>query len=234
MNRYLPIAVLLLLGAAGCVNATDDSSDDNADVTAKDGADISSVNGSIHVPAGMKRGSVGTVNGTIRVDDAATVAQAHTVNGDIRVGAHATSESLKSVNGSITVGAGAHVNEQVTTVNGSLTIRDAAQIGGAVTSVNGSIALSAAHVAGGIESVDGDINVGSNSRIEGGILMRKPHYGLIHWEGSPPRVVIGPGTIVQGDLKFERAVSLYVSDRATIGPVIGATAVRFSGDTPPG
>jgi cytoskeletal protein CcmA (bactofilin family) len=234
MNRYLPIAVLVLLGAAGCVNASDESTNDNADVTAKDDGDISSVNGSIHVPSGMKRGNVGTVNGSIRVDDAATVSEAHTVNGDIRVGAHATSESLKTVNGSITVGADAHVNEKVTTVNGSLTIRDAAQIGGAVTSVNGSIALTAAHVAGGIESVNGDINVGSNSRVEGGILMRKPHQSLFHWEGSPPRVVIGPGANVQGNLRFERKVSLYVSDRATIGPVIGATAVRFSGDSPPG
>jgi DUF4097 and DUF4098 domain-containing protein YvlB len=234
MNRYLPIAVLVLLGAAGCVNASDDSTADNASVTANDDSDISSVNGSIHVPSGMKRRNVGTVNGSIRVDDAATVSEAHTVNGDIRVGAHATSESLKTVNGAITVGAGAHVNEKVTTVNGSLTIRDAAQIGGAVTSVNGNIALTAAHVAGGIESVNGDINIGSNSRVEGGILMRKPHQSLFHWEGSPPRVVIGPGANVQGNLRFEREVSLYVSDRATIGPVIGATAVRFSGDSPPG
>jgi cytoskeletal protein CcmA (bactofilin family) len=234
MNRYLPITVLVLLGAAGCVNASDENADENANVTAKDGGDIHSVNGSIHVPTGVKRGDVGTVNGSIRVDDDAAVSEAHTVNGDIRVGARATSESLKTVNGSITVGAGARVTEKVTTVNGSLTLRDAAQIGGAVTTVNGSITLAAAHVAAGIETVNGDITVGSNSRVEGGILMRKPHYSLFHWEGSSPRVVIGPGANVQGNLRFEREVRLYVSDRASIGPVIGATAVRFSGDSPPG
>jgi hypothetical protein len=38
---------------------------------------------------------------------------------------------------------------------------------------------------------------------------------------------------VQGDLRFERKVRLLVSDKATIGPVTGATAVPFSGDSPP-
>jgi hypothetical protein len=38
---------------------------------------------------------------------------------------------------------------------------------------------------------------------------------------------------VQGDLRFERKVRLYVSDKATIGTVTGATAMTFSGDTPP-
>jgi hypothetical protein len=39
---------------------------------------------------------------------------------------------------------------------------------------------------------------------------------------------------VKGTLRFERPVELYVSDRATIGPVEGATPVKFSGDRPPG
>jgi hypothetical protein len=47
-----------------------------------------------------------------------------------------------------------------------------------------------------------------------------------------PRVVIGPGAVVQGPLVFERKVTLYVSDTATIGDVVGATSVRFSGLSP--
>jgi len=39
---------------------------------------------------------------------------------------------------------------------------------------------------------------------------------------------------VQGDLHFERDVDLYVSDQATTGPITGASAIRFSGPTPPG
>jgi len=219
MNRCMPIALLVLLAAAGCVNATGSSVAANTDVAAGDG-DSRSVNGSIQVPQGAKRGEVTTVNGSIRLGDDATVSAAHTVNGDIQVGAHATADSLHTVNGSITLGAGAHVN--------------ATQVAGAVKSVNGSIALTAAHVAGGLETVNGDITLHGTSRIEGGILVRKPEHGSFHGESSGPRIVIGPGANVAGSLRFEREVRLYVSDRATIGPVTGATPIRFSGENPSG
>jgi cytoskeletal protein CcmA (bactofilin family) len=141
---------------------------------------------------------------------------------------------LHTVNGSITLGAGAHVNAAVTTVNGSLTLHDDSQVGGAVKSVNGTIALTAAHVAGGLETVNGDINLRGASRIEGGILVRKPEHSFFNWNGSEPRIVIGPGATVAGSLRFEREVRLYVSDRATIGPVTGAKPIRFSGEDPSG
>jgi DUF4097 and DUF4098 domain-containing protein YvlB len=233
MNRCMPIALLVLLAAAGCVNATGSSVAANTDVAAGDG-DSRSVNGSIQVPQGAKRGEVTTVNGSIRLGDDATVSAAHTVNGDIQVGAHATADSLHTVNGSITLGAGAHVNATVTTVNGALALHDDAQVAGAVKSVNGSIALTAAHVAGGLETVNGDITLHGTSRIEGGILVRKPEHGSFHGESSGPRIVIGPGANVAGSLRFEREVRLYVSDRATIGPVTGATPIRFSGENPSG
>jgi hypothetical protein len=38
---------------------------------------------------------------------------------------------------------------------------------------------------------------------------------------------------VQGDLHFERTVRLFVSDKATVGTVTGATSISFSGETPP-
>jgi cytoskeletal protein CcmA (bactofilin family) len=234
MQSFLPLTVLALFATAGCFNASDQSTAANADVTASD-TDTNTVNGSIRVPAGKKSGDVATVNGAIRVDNDATLSAARTVNGDIQVGDHATVESLHSVNGAITVGTGAHVNETVTSVNGSLTMRADAQVAGAVSNVNGDIVLTSAHVAGGITTVNGDINLKSNSHVEGGILVRrKSSSGWFNWEGSGPRIVIGPGASVQGELRFERKVQLYVSDRATIGPVRGATAIRFSGENPPG
>lgn len=229
MKRFVPIAMLALLFAAGCVNA---SNDEDADAPAN-GA-THSVNGSIRVPAGAQRGDVSTVNGSIRVDDAATVSAAHTVNGDIRVCAHATVESLKTVNGSITLGAGSRVNEAITSVNGSLTLRDDSQVTGSVSNVNGSIALTAAHVAGGLQTVNGDISLRGNSHIEGGILVRKPASRWFDWETSGPRIVIGPGASVDGNLHFEREVRLYVSDQAKVGPITGTTPIRFSGENPPG
>jgi cytoskeletal protein CcmA (bactofilin family) len=166
---------------------------------------------------------------------ALTIAAARTLNGDIHVGAHATVQSLHTVNGGITLDTGARVNETVTSINGALTMRDDAQVSGAVSNVNGDIVLTGAHVAGGITTVNGDISLMSNSHVEGGILVRrKSSAGWFNRDGNGPRIVIGPGASVQGELKFERQVQLYVSDRASIGAVSGATAIRFAGENPPG
>jgi DUF4097 and DUF4098 domain-containing protein YvlB len=220
----LPALLVLAAAAAGCDGV-------NGDVTAgKDGA--RTVNGSVQVPAGEHSGAVGTVNGSIRVGDSAVVAGASTVNGGISLGAHASAESVDTVNGSITLGDGARVTDDVATVNGSLRLRSGADVGGRLRNVNGEIDLTAAHVGGGLRTVNGDIDILGDSRVEGGILVQKPG-GWFHFESRKPRIVIGPGAVVQGDLRFERAVDLYVSDRATVGPITGATAVRFSGEKPP-
>jgi len=58
------------------------------------------------------------------------------------------------------------------------------------------------------------------------------HCHRLHHAGDPT-IIIGPGAQVLGELRFERKVHLFVSDRATIGSVTGATAVTFSGDNPP-
>jgi DUF4097 and DUF4098 domain-containing protein YvlB len=223
MQRYLPLAVLLTL--AGCYNMP------GGDVTA-DASGANTVNGSIHVPAGAHSGGVGTVNGSIRIDDNATVANAGTVNGSVALGAHAAADMVDTVNGSITLGEGAHVAHDVTTVNGSMTLKSGADVGGPLSNVNGRIVLNDAHVAGGLRTVDGDIEVGSGSHVEGGILVRHGWGGWFNFNTRKPRIVIGPGAVVQGDLRFERAVELYVSESATTGPITGATAIRFPGASP--
>ena len=51
-----------------------------------------------------------------------------------------------------------------------------------------------------------------------------------------PRVVIGPGSRVEGTIVLERKVKLYISESAEVGGVSGEMsmddAVRFSGDRP--
>ena len=79
--------------------------------------------------------------------------------------------------------------------------------------------------------MSGDITVGANSRVEGGILVEKPS-GWFNFNRSVPTIVIGPHAAVSGTLDFRREVTLKVSDSAQIGPVKGATAVKFSGATP--
>jgi len=177
-------------------------------------SEYSKVNGSIDVAADQKIGEVSTVNGSITIGERAVVTSVGTVNGRITLSAQARAATLSTVNGKLILGSGADVS-------------------GRVSNVNGDIHLDAAHVGGGIGTVNGDITVGANSRVEGGIHIAKASGGWFNWSGGTPRVVIAAGAVVQGTLKFEREVKLYVSDRATIGPVEGATAVKFSGDNPP-
>jgi DUF4097 and DUF4098 domain-containing protein YvlB len=201
------------------------------DVTATQSG-ANTVNGSISVPAGLHSGSVNTVNGSIHIEDNASVQAANTVNGGISMGSRAEAASLSTVNGGVTINPGARVAGAVNTVNGGMTLKDGAEVGGQLSNVNGRIFLNAARVGGGLRTVDGDIDVSGASHVEGGILVEKPS-SWFRFSSRKPRIVIGPGAVVQGDLRFEREVTLYVSDKATVGPISGATAVRFSGDAPP-
>lgn len=199
---------------------------------ADDGNSTQKVNGSVHVAAGGPPTSADTVNGNIKIDDNASVTSANTVNGGIVLGSHASADSLNAVNGNITVESNARVARSAESVNGSVILRDGAEVLGPLGNVNGKIELAAAHVGGGITTVNGNISIFGASHVEGGILVKKTS-SIIRFGNDVPRIEIGPGATVQGDLRFEREVKLYVSDRATIGPVTGTTPIPFSGTTPP-
>ncbi len=211
------LLVALALGLSGLVMAQS--------------GDISKVNGSVLVEAGQSAGAVSTVNGSVHINAGAHVRDASTVNGSIQLGDHATAGSLDTVNGSITLAAGSRVTGAVSSVNGRMQLAAGAEVSGKLSNVNGTITLDRAHVGGGIETVSGDISVGADSRVEGGILVNKLT-GWFHWNASTPLVVIGPHAVVQGTLEFRRDVVLKVSDSAQIGPVKGATVVKFSGAAP--
>jgi DUF4097 and DUF4098 domain-containing protein YvlB len=197
------------------------------------GDESNKINGSIHVPAGKPPGAVATVNGSIHVDDNASITTAKTVNGSVHLGDHAAATSLTNVNGSIVLGAGAHVSGGASSVNGELTLGEGAEILGSLANVNGKIALAGAHVGSGIKTVNGSVNITGASHVEGGILVEKPSGQFLQIVRDVPRIVIGPGATVQGELRFERPVQLFVSDKATIGTVTGATPIPFTGETPP-
>jgi hypothetical protein len=247
-TRTLPLAlgwtVLCTLALSGCVNSHDDSGSgnpaapgttvDTGDET-HDGNGTQAVNGSIHVSASAPGGEVSTVNGSIRADDNAQISGGHTVNGNISLGDHATATSLTTVNGGIALGADAKVSETVTTVNGTLALRNGSQVGGRLANVNGTIILAGATVNGGISTVNGNIDIGANSHVQGGVVVHKPSTGFFQWwsdSTDKPRIVVGPGAVID-TMHFERDVRLYVSDTATVGTVTGATPVKFSGDRPP-
>jgi hypothetical protein len=215
---YAALAVMAALSACG---------------QADDGDESTKINGSIHVPAGRQAGAVATVNGSITIDDNAAVTSATTVNGGVRLGDHSAAASVSSVNGSVTLGAGTHVSGSASSVNGGIRLGVGSEVLGSLSNVNGKITLDAAHVAGGIKTVDGSIYITGASHVEGGILVQKPSGELMHLLNEIPRVVIGPAASVAGELRFERTVQLFVSDKATIGSVTGATPIPFSGALPP-
>jgi DUF4097 and DUF4098 domain-containing protein YvlB len=196
---------------------------------------ISKVMGSIDIGADQHTGDLSTVNGSIHIGENAVVGAADTVNGSISVEQHATVARLVTVNGSIHLHEAARVTGTVQAVNGSLTVANGADVAGRLANVNGAIRVAAAHVGGLIDTVTGDIELGPNARVDGGIHVEQDTswFRFWFWPGDTPRVVVRPGSVVGGTLRFERAVKLYVSDRATIGRIEGATAVRFSGDRPP-
>lgn len=195
------------------------------------GADVDKVNGSIRIESGQAAGALSTVNGSIHLADDASASKVSTVNGSIELGARARVDKLDTVNGAIRIGADAKVAGTVAAVNGSITLAKGADVSGHASNVNGRFVLDAAHIGGGIETVDGDIDVGADSHVEGGILVDKSS-GWFNWFSRKPRIVIGPHAIVQGTLEFRREVDLFVSDSATIGTVSGATAQTFSGAQP--
>lgn len=216
MMRRVFIATLALAGVACDVESDNDR-----------------VNGSVEVAAGQPVQDASTVNGAIRVAEGAAVKDAETVNGGITIGSNATANSVQAVNGSITIGENARIAADVSCVNGSITLHKGAEVAGKLENVNGKFELTGAHVGGGIHTVMGDVEVGADARVEGGITVERSQGFTISFTKHVPRIVIGPGATVQGPMKFEREVKLYVSDSATIGEVIGATPIKFSGDRPP-
>ncbi|MEO6687695.1 MAG: hypothetical protein ABIS07_06770 [Dokdonella sp.] len=216
-RRFALPAALLSLCCAGGVFAR--------------GIDVDKINGSIHIESGQQAGDLSTVNGGIHVESGGSAEKVSTVNGGIDLGDHVTVAAVDTVNGGVELGAGARVTGAVEAVNGGIHLGKGAEIIGHASNVNGRFTLDGAHIGGGIETVGGDMEIGADSRVEGGILVDRQH-GWSFGKPRNPRIVIGPHAVVTGTLEFRREVDLFVSDSATVGTITGATAKKFSGDQP--
>jgi predicted acyltransferase (DUF342 family) len=191
------------------------------------------INGSIDIEAGQSAGDLRTVNGSIRLGERAVAEDISTVNGDVTVRSGARAASAPTVNGDVDVRGGSKLSGSASTVNGSVSVERLAEISGDVGTVNGRILVDGGYVKGRLKTVSGDIDIGRDSRVDGGIYVEEPK----GWSYKPnkarvPRVVIGPNAVVSGTLEFARTVELYVSSSAKIGTVKGATPKLFSGDRP--
>ena len=223
------VSLLLALPACASVNK---SIDIDAGETS-DGA--STVNGRITVGDGATvRGDVSSVNGSIRIGEGATIADAETVNGGLRVADRVRSKSLSTVNGSIEVASDVTVDGDVSAVNGRITVGGGSKVARDLGNVNGDIELERSEVRGDVTTTNGDVELSDGAVIMGDLVIEKPS----GWNssGGTPRIVIGPGSRVEGVIRLEREVKLYISDSAEVGGVEGEMsmddAVRFSGKRP--
>lgn len=193
------------------------------------GADISKVNGSVQVEAGQAAGDLSTVNGSVTVGSDAVAAEVDTVNGSVRIGDRARIGQASTVNGAITVGAGSVVDGPLETVNGGITLRERARVAGGAQTVNGDLRLEGAEVRQGLTTLNGDIHVGTGSRLYGGIHVEKNRNKS--WFGSGPqrnpRVTIEQGATVEGPLRFEREVDLYLAPGVQVAAIEGVPPRRF-------
>ena len=206
----------------------------SAPAFAQDGRDIDKVNGHITAEAGQAYGDLSTVNGGIDLQRGARAGDVETVNGGVDAGDEVATRDVSTVNGGIHFGRDARIGGDLETVNGGIFVDRGGRVEGGVGTVNGAIGLVDTDVAEGIATVNGDLTVGIGSHVRGGIRYEKPDHQWISFKQRNPRVVIAQDARVDGPLVFEHEVSLYVHDSATIGPVSGAEAVRYSGTRAPG
>jgi DUF4097 and DUF4098 domain-containing protein YvlB len=198
----------------------------------------SSVNGSISVGAGaIVTGDLSTVNGRIRIDSDAQVEDVSTVNGGLRVDSGSKTEDLTTVNGAITIAQNVVVNGEVEAVNGEINLDTGSEVRRNVSNVNGEIELRASKVGGDVSTVSGDIEIYDGAEVMGDVIVEKPNgWGWGNKNSRTPKVVIGPGSKVHGEIRLEREAELYISDTAEVGRVTGEMsmddAVRFSGKKP--
>jgi DUF4097 and DUF4098 domain-containing protein YvlB len=232
--KYWVIALLIGL-VTWSARADNDVSKVNGAVRVEAGRtveDVSSVNGSIRVEEGVTAQDVETVNGSIHIGERSRVQSIETVNGGISVGDGTHAQSVESVNGTIKLGKQVQLAGDMTTVNGSTSAAQGSEIRGNIETVNGRIELDATRVGGGIRTKNGDVTVGANSHVSGDLVVEKVSRGWFNGNKRTPKIVIGPNATVEGTLRFEREVDLYVSRTAKIGKVEGATPKRFGGDEP--
>ena len=233
LSAVAALGALLLGGEAAAFDF--DFNDDIEIAAGTQSRGDSTVNGSIEVGSGaVVTGGLETVNGGIRIDSNAQVQGVQTVNGRIQLASGVTAGEVESVNGSVSLEEQASA-EGVSVVNGKIRLQPGARVARDVGNVNGEIEIAGAEIGGDLATVNGDVTLSDNAQIRGDLVVEKPD-GFNWDDNRRPRVVIGPGSRIDGEIVLEREVELYISDSAAVGGVRGVMSLedaqRFSGDRP--
>jgi hypothetical protein len=207
-----PVALLIGLG---CYVFTA-----SADATEED---ISRINRSIFIAAGLTVGDVSTVNGGIRLSAAAIAGEVHIVNGSIELGARARVDSAETVNGDIGIGEEVIVNGAVSTVNGNIAVNAGSEIERNIETINGEILLENSRIGGDLETANGDVTLLQGATVEGDIIIddqRGWWNKLFSGNSRPLKLVIDEKSSVKGRIHLYREVELHIDPAAEVGELI--------------
>ena len=228
------IGLLALLMAVPAFGASVNKSIKIANGEEADGA--TTVNGSVTVGSdAVVTGGLRTVNGSIRIGSGSTIRNAKTVNGSLTLAEGVEARDLGTVNGAVKIGEKSSVDGDVSAVNGSITLEESALVMGEVGNVNGRISMYGAKVERDVKTVTGDIKL-RDAVIEGDLVVEEPGRWSNSGKKRKPRIVIGPGSRIDGDIVIEHEVELFISESAEVGSVKGVMSIddatMFSGDQP--
>jgi len=194
---------------------------------ASDGRNISTVNGQVEAEEGQTYDTLSTVNGQVRVGRGVTAKEAKTVNGQVLIEEDVKLGKASTVNGQLRVGEGSTIEHEASTVNGGVKLAKRVRVGGDVSTVSGGIELDGAEVGGSITTRNGDIELTDGSRVHGNINVKQKNDSGWNWgKDEPIEVRICATCVVDGELRFDRPVDLYVQPGAKIGKVIGDSVTR--------
>jgi DUF4097 and DUF4098 domain-containing protein YvlB len=194
---------------------------------ASDGRSISTVNGQVEAEDGHTYDTLSTVNGQVRVGRGVTAKEAKTVNGQVLIEEDVKLGKASTVNGQLRVGEGSTIEHEASTVNGGVTLAKRVRVGGDVSTVSGGIELDGAEVGGSITTRNGDIELTDGSHVRGNINVKQKNDSGWSWgKDEPIEVRICATCVVDGELRFDRPVDLYVQPGAKIGKVIGDSVTR--------
>jgi hypothetical protein len=104
-------------------------------------------------------------------------------------------------------------------------------VDGSVSSVSGAVDLDGVTIGHDVTTYNGSIRLTGGTVVDGDLRVKRPR-GFSLGDSRPPKVVIGAGVEVKGELIFDREVRLSVHESAIIGPVRGAEVERYSGSDP--
>jgi hypothetical protein len=228
------IGLLTMLMAVPAFGASINKSIRVDDGEESDGA--TTVNGSITVGSdAVVTGGLRTVNGSVRIGSGSTIHNVNTVNGSLRIAEGVEAHHLNTVNGAIMIGEKSSISGDVSAVNGSISLEKSVVVNGEVGNVNGKISVDGATVEGEVSTVTGDVRL-HDAVLKDDLVIEKPGMWSSSGKKRKPRIIVGPGSRIEGAIIIEHEVELFISESAEVGSVSGVMSIddaaMFSGDEP--